>query len=83
MRLLKLNLFLVFSSAIGQLRMGKGCFMSSVGVDIPSVGQLNGLFVCSFRVLVVLMAAIKKCGHNSESEMMSKSPFHGLARTAP
>ena len=70
-------------TAIGQHRVGGSSFLPSGGVDTASVGQLNGLLGSSFAVLSVLMAAIKKCGHDSESERMSKSPFHGLARTAP
>ena len=63
--------------------MGLGCLLSVVCVDTAAVGQFNVLLRCSFFVLGILLAAIEKRRHDSESEMMSKSPFHGLARTAP
>ena len=63
--------------------MGLGCFQLVVCVDSAAVCQFYELLRCNFFVLGILLAAIKKRGHDSESEMTSKSPFHGLARTAP
>jgi len=73
---------LVFVSAVGQNRVSRSCLLLFGCVDTASVSQLNVLARSSFLVLCVLFTAIEKCGHDSESEWMSKSPFHGLARTA-
>ena len=53
-------------------------------VVLMTIGELNTLFLSEgLFVLDIVMSTIEKFGHNSESEMMSRSPFHGLARTAP
>ncbi len=59
-------------------------FLLPCCVHVATVGQLNSFFFWSFFVLNILLAAINKsCWHDSESEKASRSPFHGLARTAP
>ena len=77
-------LFLIPFPSISKLRMVIGYLLSSAGVDIPPISQFDNIFGNNFLVLNVLFTSISKSwGHDLESEKMSKSPFHDLARTAP
>ena len=79
----KISSLTVLSSSISQNWVFFGYFSFSIRINIASVCQLYKLLWSSFLVLKILLPSIKKCCHDSESEWSSKSPFHGLARTAP
>ena len=83
-----LNLQILFSvllASISQMRMKIfGSDISARVVVLTPISKLHAFFLNGWLFMLdIVMSTVSQCAHNSESDESSRSPFHGLARTAP